>query len=442
MSFLKRLFKNTDSQPAVPEVRFGRYSDSYKETENYKAWDQSVEAFEEKQYLDSLRAFLRYLRDEHQDNVHWQDHGDRIEFEICQGSKLISGLADALHFKAESKVAKAKDLDVAFMRRLVEQNFDNLYSRYALDPDNNITVVFDTFTLDGSPYKIYHALKEMATHADKQDDLLLDEFDSLEPISSPALMPVPDAEKQTKYDYICREIDAALRVMEDGRLDKNQYPGGVGYLLLCLVYKLDYLTQPQGFMMETLERAHRLYFTNDGKTTAQKNLALAKELQTLRQRSQTLFYKEMYRASATFGITSPVNHRHIAGFIESELPNMDWYCENGHTEVALSVPGYIAGYCLFNYAPPRPVKDLLHLYFQITEAGFFKHLGFPAAMFEPETGVFHKKTIRQAIEGIVEKNRERFHLQPDLSLLQWNDLPTFARSLLAMLARMEVETRV
>jgi len=80
MSFLKRLFKNNDSQPAVPEVRFGRYSDSYKETENYKAWDQAVEAFEEKQYLDSLRAFLRYLYDEHQDNVHWQDNGESIQF--------------------------------------------------------------------------------------------------------------------------------------------------------------------------------------------------------------------------------------------------------------------------------------------------------------------------------------------------------------------------
>lgn len=439
MSLFNRLFRPVEDLPAQPEVRFGRYTDSYKETENYKAWDQAVEAFEENQYLNSFRSFLRYLRDEHEDNVHWKDDGDAIQFELYQGSKLITGIANSQHVKAESKVARAKSLHVAFMRRLVEHNFNFSYCRYALDPDNNITAVFDTFTLDGSPYKIYYALKELAVHADKQDDLLLDEFETLDPIASAPVKAVPDEEKKAKYEFIRMEVERALRIMDDGRLDKDQFPGGIGYLLLHLIYKLDYLTQPQGYMMETLERMHRLYFTNDNKTTAQKNLALARELKKLAERPKSDFFKEMYRTSATFGITSPVNHKQIIDFIGSELPNMDWYVEHGHFEVALSVPGFIVGYCLFHYAPPKPVKDLLHLYFRITEPFFFSSLGFSESFYDGDAGTFDKKGIRQAIARITEDNRPQYPgLNPPVATLVFENMPAFARSFLQMLARMEV----
>ena len=56
------------------------------------------------------------------------------------------------------------------------------FGRFALGESNELLVVFDTYTLDGSPYKLYFALKEMATQADKFDDLLLDEFDMLKPV--------------------------------------------------------------------------------------------------------------------------------------------------------------------------------------------------------------------------------------------------------------------
>lgn len=440
MSFFKRIFKHIDERPATqPELRFGRYTDSYKQTGNYQAWDQSVEYFEQQQYLDSFRAFLRYLRDEHEDNVHWKDEGNTIRFELYQGSRLITGMADAQHVKAEAKVARAKSLHVVYMRRLVEHNFNFSYCRYALDPENNICAVFDTFTLDGSPYKIYYALKELAVHADKQDDLLLDEFETLDPIASAPLKEISEEEKMAKYGFICREVEQAIRIMDDGRLDKDEYPGGIGYLLLYLIYKLDYLTQPQGYMMESLERMHRLYFTNDNRTTAQKNLALAKELKKLAERPAADFYKEMYRTSATFGITLPANHKQIADFIDSELPHMDWYVDHGHPEVALAVPGFIVGYCLFHYAPPKPVKEFLHLYFRITEPGFFSALGFPEQFYLLNSGTFDKKAIRQAIHRIADENRDRYHgLHPDVSGLEYKDLPAFARTYLRMLARMEV----
>ncbi len=436
MSLLARLLKPVPPTPELPDTRFGRYSDSYKSPMHHRVWDMAVEAFEAGQYLNSFRAFLEYLRDEQEDNVQWKDEGTSISFELYQGSRKVVGIANTRHVKAEAVIAKANRLHVAFMRRLVEHNFNLSYCRYALDSTDHIVLMFDTFTLDGSPYKLYHALKELATHADKQDDLLLEEYEDLQPVTTAPLWSLSDKERQVKYAYILREIQAALKVWESNCIDKDQYAGGIGYLLLQLIYKLDYLTQPQGYTMEALERMHRLYFSEDNKSATHKNLMLIKELRQLAARPAEQFYKELYRTSATFGITTPVNHTMIADFIKSELPNMDWYYEHGYQEIALAVPGFIVGYCLFNYALPRPVRNLMHLYMHIIEADFFEQLGIPSPW--RQARVLQPRVVRQAIARIVAANQKEYPgLNPAVGSLQFKDLPTFARTFLSMIAEME-----
>lgn len=437
MSLLARLLKPTPPKPAIPDIRFGRYTDSYKLSAHHRAWDMAVEAFEAGQYLNSFRAFLEYLRNEQEDNVQWKDEGASISFELYQGSRKVTGIANTRHVKAEAKIAKANRLHVAFMRRLVEHNFNLSYCRYALDNTDHIVLMFDTFTLDGSPYKLYYALKELATHADKQDDLLLEEYEDLQPITTAPVWALSEHERQVKYEYILREIQAVLKIWESNRIDKDQYAGGMGYLLLQLIYKLDYLTQPQGYTMEALERMHRLYFSGDDKSAAQKNLILIKELRQLAARPAEQFYKELYRTSATFGITTLVNHAMIADFIKGELPNMDWYYEHGYHDIALAVPGFVVGYCLFNYALPKPVRDLMHLYIHITEADFFEQLGIPSPW--RQAGTLQPRAVRQAIARIVAANKKEYPgLNPATSSLQFKDLPTFARTFLNMIAEMEV----
>jgi len=437
MQFFNRLFGNREEPQ--PTIKFGRYTDSYKEPQQYDAWDLAIEEFERENYLESYDAFFRYLRDEQEDNVKYWRKGNEIHFEIFQGSKKVFGFANKKKFKAEAKVAKANDLNIGFMRFLVEQNFDLKYSRFALDERNDICILFDTYTLDGSPYKLYFALKELATNADKQDDLLLDEFEMLEPVDTFHLNELSDKIKEIKYNFIIREIKAVFKEIDEGKLNADRYPGGIAYLLLNLCYKLDYLTKPEGFMMETLERIHREYFSNDDNNTTKKNSLLRKEFQKLLDRPKAAFFKEMYEVTTTFGITAPVNHDKVVSFIDGELSNMDWYKDNKHFKVALAIPGYIAGYCLFYYAALKPDKDLLHLYFQIVEADYFKQLGFTTNYFDPETGSFDEKGIKKAIRKIVETNKEKFtNLNPNIANLQFDSLPDFAKSYLLMVRNLDL----
>lgn len=443
MGIFDRFFGTATPEEQTSDITFGRYSDTYKEDENYEAWNEALAFFQEEKYLESYHKFFEYLRDEREDNVHFWLDGNILNFEFFQGSKRVSGSATQSQLKACAKIAQAEDLNIGFMRRLMEYNFGLKYSRFALSEENTICIIFDTYTLDGSPYKLYYALKEMAVNADKQDDLLLDEFKGLKAIETSHLLPVRPEEKQAKYDFIQRKIQETLHEIDNGTLDARQYPGAIAYLLLSLTYKLDYLVKPEGYMMETLERLHRQYFAKDKKTSIQKNQLLYKEYQKLLARPKENFFKEMYRVRATFGITSPENHDRLVGFIDGELQNMDWYYENGHPKVAVAIPTYIVGFSLFNYALPKPDKAYLHLYYRILESHYFQDLGFQNDYYDAPNGMFNKKAIRKAIEQIRVQNAKQFHkLSPNFSSLDFTDLASFAKSYLLMLRNLDLTKRI
>ncbi len=437
MGFFDKIFGLGEKELIQPDIRFGRYTDSYKTPEQYKAWDNAIEQFENGNYLDSYRQFFEYLGNATLNNVFVEEQKDRLDFEILQGSKKISGFADNKKVKVATKVVQADDLNVSFMRRLMEENYKMKYSCFALDEENDISIIFTTYVIDGSPYKIYSALKEVATKADKLDDLLIEEFDVLHHTDASLLEEISIAEKEVKYAFIQNNIKTVLQQIDEGGAKLQEYPGAIAYLMLNLGYKLDYLTIPEGNLMEAIERIHRVFFAKDGKTSLQKNSLLYKEYRALQKRSKAAIFKELYRVKNTFGITKPATHDRVVSFIDGELPHMDWYEENGYEHIALAIPGYIVGYCLFQFAMPKPVKELLHLYYQVTEATYFKDLGFQYDFVK--NGQLDKKEIKRAIKKITEANDDQYpRFNPDTSDLSFDNLVKFARSFLLMIRNLNL----
>lgn len=435
MKLFGRIF-GTQPPPAQPAIRFGRYTESNRSAEREKAFDTALRDFGKENYLSAYVSFFDYLLDEQEQNVRAWEEKSELRFELFQGSKRITGFANGRKFYAEAKIAKAKTLQSSFMRRLLEANYELKYSRFALTPDNEIAIVFDSYTSDGSPYKLYAALKELAIHADKHDDILVDEFEALEITDFNIRRELSQAEKATKLAYIQQEIRAAFEEMDSGRLSTDQYPVAFTYLLLDLCYRLDYLTKPEGYMMETLERIDRTAFSEDGKNAAQKNLALRKEFQQLLERPIEKLGGELYEVSATFGITPPIDHQKVVILIDQELSNMRWYADNGHERIAKAIPSFIIGRSLFSFALPPPDKDLFHLLMQILEADFFRNLGFTPLV---ERGVLDEKAIRQAIRQIVNKHENAYpHLNPDLRRLVFTTMPNFAESFLMMVRELDL----
>jgi hypothetical protein len=439
MSFWERLFGSKAEPTKQPVVRFGRYTDSYKEKPQYDAWEESLKHYESNNYLESYRAFMLYLRDEKVDNVRWVDTEGGLEFELLQGSKRVTGTATAQRVVAEARIAHAHDLSVAIMRRLVESNYVLEYSRYALDNDNNLVIKFDTHALDASPYKIYYALKEIAVNADKQDDLLLDEFGKmLEPIDMGSKSELGSDEKEAKWAFLTKKIESTLEQIDKGKLEAEKYPGAVAYLLLDTAYRLDYLTTPEGFMMETIERMHRSFFAGDDKTALQKNIAMRRELEKVKNRSKELIISELYDTTSTFGILQPKGHDTLANLIEGELTNMPWYEENGHDDVAMAITGYIVGNALFSYALPKPDREFLGFYYRVMETDYFQSLGFTPPYLDSKTGKFDDKKIKQTIKDMAAKHLDKYpKLAPDVTVLEFKSPIAFARTYLKMLKNLD-----
>jgi len=432
MNIFSRLFGKGKAATA-PEINFGRYTDAYKTAEQYDAWDESQDLFEAENYTEAYASFLKYLNDPAVRNVRYEKSANGIKFEFFQGSKKIIGFANQKQVIVEAKIAQTHQLDAAFMERLIRRNFDLKYARFALDDSDIITIKFDTYTMDGSPYKLYYALKELATNADKQDDLLEDEFQNITLVGVDHLKSISEKEKQIKYAFLIKKIEAVAHSIFDNNKTIEEYPGGLGYHLLNTAYKLDYLVCPEGFMMEALERIHRLYFSKDDRTMTEKVAMVRSEFQALLARPAEDYYREMYVTTSTFGITNPASHDRVRSFIDGELGNMKWFRQNGYLETALAVPGYIVGYCLFNYAIPLPDRAFFHLYYQIMEPEYFAKLGFSEIYYHVEKKVFDKKEIRRAIRNIVRTHRQKFpKLNPKIGSLDFTDCAGFAKSYLLM----------
>lgn len=421
---------------AQPSVQFGRYADCYRTAEQEAAFDAALKDFAKENYLSAYVSFFNYLLDESSQNLRaWEEKGE-LRFEFFQGSKRVTGFANLNKFYAEAKVAKANSLQPNFMRRLLDTNFDLKYSRFALTPNNEIVIVFDTNISDGSPYKLYEALRELAIRADKHDDILVDEFEALEIADFNVKRALPDAEKKIKYQFIQQSIKATIEELDNEAVSADQFAVAHTYLLLDLCYKLDYLTKPEGYMMETLERIHRLAFTEDGKNAAQKNQDLRREFQDLLDRPAEKFYREMYEVSTTFGITPPADHQKLSLLIDQELPNMQWYANNGYERIAMAIPSYIVGQALFSYALPPPDRDLFHLFMQVTAADFFQQLGFKPLVAK---AVFDEKGIKNLVRDIKNLHeREYPNLNPDTKSLVFADMPSFAESFLLMVQKLDL----
>lgn len=433
MNWLTRLLSNKKVTPS-PSVRLGRYSDVYKETEHATLWTQALDQFVAQNYLDSYTAFFQYLADKQEQNIYLNRQNDVLYFELYQGSKRIFGTANEKKLTATAKIAQLTAYHENLLRRLLEKNFDLKYSRYGIDKERNICITFDSYNLDASPYKLYHALKELATNADKQDDLLLEEFKSiLKETENEHLIFITDEEKLIKYQLIQQKVKTTFSYIEQHPELAKQYPGAIAYLFLDLTYTLDYLILPQGYIMETLERIHRKYFEKAGNQQT-KNNYIKSEFEQLLKRSKVDSYKELYYTKNTFGITSPENHNRVIAFIEKELPSILWYQQNGYPKVALAIAGYIIGYCLFNYALPKPDRDLFELYYKIVEPQFFKDLGFQEEYYNEKMQKLSSKTIRTALENIKTNNYKAYPtLNLSIQKLNFDALHIFVISYLEMI---------
>jgi hypothetical protein len=397
--------KKVESQEA-PDLVFGRYSDNNKPVAKVNRWTEADNLFKEKKHTESLDAFFDYLRDDALQNVVYERNGAEGRFQFYQGSKIVRGHFNQELVKAEVTLARMPQPSVPVMRRLLEMNFNLYYNRFALDHDR-LCMNFDSDIETASPSKLYYGLKELATKADKQDNLLVQDFTMLQSTDSEHIAEIPQSEKEIKYQYLQKWIRQALDNIASA--DPEKFSGGNAYLLLALIYRIDYLIAPEGKLLSDLERIGIIYFKKDERPVPEKNREMTEEFKKILDKPKEEIFSGIFRSKYTFSIVAPQPYKTIADSIHAANTNLIWYRDNNYPFIAAQISEYGFSYCQYSYSLPRVITELFHLFMMVNYPDYFAALGYKK-YYDPEKNKFESEEIIEKIKTIQEKWKEKYPL--------------------------------
>lgn len=431
--------KKQRPEAGPPPVTFGRYSDNNKTLQKTKRWAEAESLFKEKNYHESIEAFFDYLRDDAVQNVQLSTNTAEREFTFYQGSKLVRGRYNGENLSAEVTLAKMPQPSVPVMRRLLEQNFNLFYCRYGLHADR-LCMCFDTEMSTANPNKLYYAFKELATRADKQDDLLLQDFQTLSPIDTEHIELIPDTEKEVKYNYLAQWIRETASTIE--QLDPDKMSAGISYLLLNLAYRIDFLIVPESRLLHDLEDLVALYFMKDDKPASEKNKMMLQGFLKMMTKTKEEVFASLFRSKHSFAITQPTTQKTVSDSIFGANQNTVWFKENNHPYVAQQISEYGLGYCQYNFSLPRPISDLYLILMKVSYADFFRDLGFTAELYNNKTQQFNSELIEQKVALIMEAWREKYpQINFKTKSLKYDSLLSFTLSFTAEIEFVNTEVK-
>jgi hypothetical protein len=304
--------------------------------------------------------------------------------------------------------------------------------------EDRLNMRFDSDMNTATPNKLYYGLKELATKADKQDDLLVQNFSLLEKADIEHVEPLPDEEKTARYEFMQKWLGETLEHVRS--LDADKFAGGIAYLLLAVVYRIDYLISPEGPIMNELETVPDIYFKKDNRPTAEKNFEMIEALEKLKAKTKEEIFPFLFRSKHTFSIVTPQNYKTIVEAIKGAHQNMIWYRDNGYPSVANQIIEYGFSYCQYSYSVPRPLTELFQLFMQINYGPYFRALGFTAELYNHEKKEFEKDEILEHVDAIIDFWRGKYpKLDLDTQALRFDSLLNFNYSFTRELTSLKFE---
>lgn len=407
LSPAKPLIKKTDKRI------FGRFSDAHKNKLQLAAWDAAQQAFKNGELDKALHEFFVYLNDPQSNNVEWKQENKAIVFLIHQGSKSIEGRYENGIVHAKAILAEFDIPPIPVMRMLLGANYSLKYTSFGMEGNSFILKLYTDFQHTGITH-LYHALKELATKADRQDDLLTEEFPSLRKMEAKGLQRLSEEEQNRQYSFFKLWIEQDL---EKARaLNADTQSGAISYILLNTLYKIDYLLMPQGSVLEKVEQlVSRYWDKNDQKSFNEKNEIMMSGLDSLLERKEAEVKACFYRTQATFGMSTPAAHSTIANFIDECLKNTAYYIQHKMFDIEKVIYSYCIHYCMYSFGMTSAHYRLMDLLNEILESDYYKACGIDHAYVQE--GIIQKAKIEQAISEVLVDERADY---PQLTFMTQN----------------------
>ena len=419
---------------------FGRgiNADLPKDEENL--FYKSYEAFERKEVLDAYEYFFKslenFLNEISNENIVLKREDNLLNFEIFQGSAKIKGTISKESFYAEAILTKKSSANVALKRFILEKNYQLTYSYYFSDEKYiKLKLFFDNITM--TPHKIFFPLREIALNTDFDKEFVKSEFLDVEIEDIEHLKPLNENEIKLKYDFMHKWIDSVETKIST--LAPNDNTAMQSFILLCLIFKIDYLITPKYDIYQKSSRKVQEYFNNENLSVESKNEEIIEYIQTLKNMNFEEFKKNFYDAKYTFSPNERTPHEEIEVFITESLAKIRWYKNNRYNQVIPTIYKYIALYILYNYGIHPVTKMLLHTLVEIQNQDFFKALGY-SILYKEDESLFSKKAIISRVENIITPYQSRYKmLKPFGDKLNFTSLNEFSNSFYLQLKELNFE---
>jgi len=407
---------NLSAQP----YHFGRFI-SYKKTPEQQGFYQlSKKAFSEQRYIEGYENYFKYLRfydnDQDTSNISFTRDEDSLRFKIFQGSAIIKGDITQRRLSAYVNIAHTVKDNIAVMRRLLEKNYMYTYSSFNLENETlKAKIYFDNVAL--SPQKIFFPLREISINSDKEKELLLDEFNELEPIELNHIETMDTHLKETKLRFFREWIDKTEQKVS--LLPTQEQSGAIAFVWLGLLLRIDYFVTPRGKLGYDIYEAIQEYYQDDNKLIEEKNDALQKATLKLKELDSRKLSKSLYPVKQTFDIFTANTLEEIRSFVEETLSKIIWYKEHRYEEVILTIYEYLGLYMLYNFGMNDCLRELVQLNVRLHNTDFHSALGLPSLY---KSDKLDSNKISKEIETIIRSYSKQYpHLHDFSSSLNYDE---------------------
>jgi len=426
-SWLTDIFSSSTKH--IEPYHFGRFI-SYKKThEQQEFYQASKKSFSEQRYIEGYENYFKYLRFEDENgkdhgNISFKKDANSLEFKIIQGSAIIKGNITQRRLVAFVNIAHTVKGNIAVMRRLLEKNYMYTYSSFFLEADTlRSKIYFDNASL--SPQKVYFPLREIAINTDKEKELLLDEFNDLDPIELDHIVAMQPHLKDTKLRFFREWIDKTQQKV--ALLPTQEQSGAIAFVWLGLLLRIDYFVTPRGKLGYDIYEAIQEYYIDDDKLIEEKNDALQIATLKLKELDTQKLSKSLYPVQQTFDIFTLNNLDEIRAFIEETLSKIIWYKEHRYEEIILTIYEYLGLYMLYNYGMNDCLRELVQLNVRIHNTDFHSALGIPS-LYKSEEKLDHAKVSKEIKKTVGSYHKLYPHLHDFSSSLNYESLEKFHHS--------------
>jgi len=403
-------------------------------------FNKSYEAFEKKEILNAYEYFFKSLENfsngQSNQNVIIVKKDNKLNFEIFQGTARIIGTITKENLYAEVIITKKILANVALKRLLLERNYQLTYAYYFSDNEYiKLKLYLDNITM--TPQKVFYPLREIALNSDFDKEYTKSEFPKITLEDIKHLKSMDEEELRLKYDFMQRWIDEINAKI--ATLPSNDNAAMQSFILLYLIFKIDYLIVPKYGIFQKSSKKITEYFSDENLTVESKNEEIRKYINELHEMNFEEFKTNFYDAKYTFNPSDKSPHEEIEIFINESLAKIRWYKNNRYNQVIPTMYKYVALYLLYNYGLHPVTKALLHTLVEIQNPAFFKALGYDT-LYNEQEATFSKKAIISKIEDIISPYQSRYKmLKPFGDKLNFTSLNEFSNSFYLQLKNLDFE---